>query len=679
MVYEDSVEEAMLSRRGFLKLTGAAGAVAIPTLLGYELVRGSQGQLPPSLSPYAQVECLRQWPSSPAQAAPILLLVGDQGTQTFGLYANEILHAEGLSCVHMAYLSELDSAPLSWYDLVLLAAEPLSLSQADMLENYVVSGGNLVALRPDARLIPLFGVERAAGNTSDGYLQVEAGHPITAGIATDSLQFHGTADHYYLEGAQAIAWLSSEANVASDLPAVTLHRFGQGQAILWAFDLAKSIALTRQGNPAWANQERDGGDGIRAPDMFKDWVDLDRLAIPQADQQQRLLINLLAALSQGKRPLPRLWYFPGAAETMLIATGDSHGNPGYAIEDVLGRVEKRSGHFTVYYTSFPSSAYRRAIKKGALWATELPVVGDTLDEQFTSPSPSEVADWRARGHEFALHPYVEEGLDLGWARFWQEFTGMGYGPVPPTARTHRILWTGWAETARAQAARGIRMNLDYYHWGPAFQTDGGEWVNGHFTGSGLPMRFVDEHGRILNIYQQPTQIADDHLLNLHWGGVAKLSAKAAIEVSQGLLQQSLDGDYCAIAGNFHVDPFAVGGEWIEEAVQWLDGTLDYAAENDIPIWSAQDWLQFTEVRHASRLENVQWHADQKRLSFDLSAEPVSEVALAVMVPQRHGQLELTMVEIDGAKHTHGQRAISGLNYGWVSVPAGPHRVVALYG
>ncbi|HRE25846.1 MAG TPA: hypothetical protein PK954_04370, partial [Anaerolineales bacterium] len=121
-------------------------------------------------------------------------------------------------------------------------------------------------------------------------------------------------------------------------------------------------------------------------------------------------------------------------------------------------------------------------------AGDLPAVGEAL--RGSRPTPADIRRWSARGHEFGLHPYVEEGLEPGWGRYWQEFTGLGYGPVSPTVRTHRILWNGWSETARVQAMHGIRMNLDFYHYGTAFQKPGGEWVNGHFTGSGLSMRFV---------------------------------------------------------------------------------------------------------------------------------------------------------------------------------------------
>jgi hypothetical protein len=669
-----------LSRRQFIKIAIASSAVAVPSLLGYELVRETKGELPPSGSPYAPVEVMESWPSRPAAASSILVLINERAGNPFGLYLAEILRAEGLNCFQIGRASELGSAPLEWYDLVLLAEGSLGDGQVALLEGYVARGGRLVAMRPDARLASLFGVERVGGSTAEGYLEVEGSHSIGRGIATETLQFHGTADHYRLAGAQVVAWLASDADTRTAYPALTVHRHQQGQAALWVFDLARSVAYTRQGNPAWANQERDGVNGIRAADMFTGWIDLDRLPIPQADEQQRLLANLLSALTQDARPLPRLWYFPGAAQTMLIATGDSHGNPASAIEDVLTRVEKRGGHMSIYYTAYPSSDLSRAAKKALLPMMELPLVGDVLAAQYASPTPAQVADWRTRGHEFGLHPYVEQGLDAGWRRYWQEFTGVGYGPVSPTTRTHRVLWEGWVETARAQAAYGMRLNVDHYHLGPTFRNGAGEWPSGHFTGSGLPMKFVDERGRILNIYQQPTQLVDEHLLVMPWvaGEVAGLAAEGAVEVSQTLLRGSLDGAYGAITAQFHVDPFDLGGQAGSEEARWLEGTLDYAAAHGIPIWSALEWLRFIEVRHDANLMDVQWHSASRRLSFDLVAQALSGPELSVMIPLQHAEARLVQVEVDGVPVEHRTRELGSVSYGWVSASAGFHRVVATF-
>jgi hypothetical protein len=673
-------DRTKISRRRFLKLAGAAGAIGIPALAGYGLLREASGEAPPNGSPYVSIDMLETWPQDPAAASPILLLTQDSADNPFGLYLAEILCAEGLNCFQVTGTSDLVNAPLNWYDLVLLAEGPVSQSQADLLEGYVAQGGRLVAMRPDSHLAHLFGVEQQAGSLAEGYLQVDQSHPAAQGIASETMQFHGTADLYRPAGAQVVAWLASDADIQTTSPALAVNRYGQGQAALWAFDLARSVAYTRQGNPAWADQERDDLPGIRITDMLAGWVDLDRLPIPQADEQQRLLANLLSVLSQDGRPLPRLWYFPGAAESVLVVTGDSHGNPPSAIEEALTRVEQRGGHMSIYYTAYPSSDLRRAARRAMLPVSRLPIIGEVVARELSSPTPTEVANWRQRGHEFALHPYVEEGLDAGWRRYWEEFTGTGYGPVSPTTRTHRVLWQGWVETARMQASYGIRLNLDPYHLGPFFRNQAGEWAYGYFTGSSLPMRFVDEQGQILNIYQQPTLLADEHLLSLPWvaGPVPGLAAEEAVEVSRTLLRHSLDGAYSALTGQFHVDPFAIGGQAYADEAHWLEGTLDYAAAQGVPIWSALEWLRFTETRRAASLVGLQWNSVQKRLSFDLAAPTASDSELAVMLPLRHGEVALVQVELDGLLVQHQVRKVGGVSYGWISTPAGSHRVAATY-
>ena len=664
-----STQKPTLSRREFLKLAGVAGVLAVPTLLGYNLLRGAQGELPPSNPPYAPIDVLEDASSLSATGCPILLLTNERTDNPFGPYLAEILRAEGLTCFQVARLSAVDSGTLDLFDLAILAEGPLDGARVEMLEGYVAKGGRLVAMRPDARLASLFGVERATGHTGEGYLQVRSDHSIGQGIAAETLQFHGDADHYRLAGAQAVAWLASTRDTLTEFPAVTIHRHGEGQASLWAFDLARSVA----------NEERDGADFIRASDMFVNWVDLDRLAIPQADEQQRLLVNLLSAMSVGQDtpPLPRLWYFPGATESVLVATGDAHQNPASAVEDVLGRVEQRGGHMSVYYAPPLSSNWRRAARKAKRWVEGLPVIGDGLGNAYAPPTPSQVADWRARGHEFTLHPYVDEGLETGWHDHWKEFTGLGYGPVSPTVRTHRVLWTGWVETARLQASYGIRLNLDYYHWGPAFCRETGACAYGHLTGSGLPMKFIDQQGRMLSIYQQLTQLADEHLLAAA-GGPAELSAENAVEISRTLLDRSLAGGYNAVVAQFHIDPFASSGEFAAESARWLEGTLDYAAAHDVPICSAAEWLHFTEIRHDATLKKMQWDSAALRLSFQLEAQAVPEVELAVMIPARHGAARLAEVELDGNPAKHGERTVGGVSYGWVPVEAGSRRVVATY-
>ena len=392
-------------------------------------------------------------------SVPILVITNGDSNNPFGAYLSEILRAEGLNCYHMTGLANVTSDVLERYDIAILAEGAISGIQSEMFEAFVTHGGRLVGMKPVDRLEAIFGVERSGGDLSEGYIKTDAGHPVGAGINPSTMQFHGSAALYQLTEAEPVAWLYKDRDTQSDHPAVTLNSFGNGMAGLWAFDLAKSIAYTRQGNPDLIDKDLDGLEGVRTVDKFVGWIDLDRIDIPQADEQQRLFVNLLVKLSEDKRPLPRFWYFPEDKKSILVATGDSHMNPVEFIQNVLDRVDARGGRMTIYYSPVIVSDLGRAERVARFWATDnLPFIGDLLHETFGSPTPSDVAAWRDNGHEFALHPYVDNDLEDGWNTYWKEFTGRGYGPVPPTVRSHRVLWTGWTESARLQASYGMRMN-----------------------------------------------------------------------------------------------------------------------------------------------------------------------------------------------------------------------------
>ena len=134
------------------------------------------------------------------------------------------------------------------------------------------------------------------------------------------MQFHGTADRYTPNGAATVATLYSDATTATSNPAVTLNSVGSngGQAAAFTYDLARSVVLTRQGNPALAGQERDGFSPIRSDDQFfggalPDWVNLAKVAIPQADEQQRLLANLVETMNRHTQAASALLVLPARA------------------------------------------------------------------------------------------------------------------------------------------------------------------------------------------------------------------------------------------------------------------------------------------------------------------------------------------------------------------------------
>ncbi|MCC6499781.1 MAG: twin-arginine translocation signal domain-containing protein [Anaerolineales bacterium] len=658
-----------LSRRDFLKIAGVT-AVAVPTATGLGLLYSSRGADVPSDIESSTSQILG---SSSTGDQPILILVNDASDSPFGVYLSEILFAEGIISFSTARLSEFDLERLVEFDTVVLTAGPLTREQAEALTRYVYGGGGLVAMKPDIALLPVLGLRGQEQDSDLGYMITEGGHALSAGIVPVSLQYHGAADRYLMDGAEAVAWLCDKTGRQKDHPAVSIHQYGEGWGCAWAYDLVESVILTRQGNPQWADQERDGFSDVRPSDMFYGWLDLDRIEIPQADEQQRLLVNALNFLSQQKKPLPRLWYFPGNAKSMLIATSDTHQNPGWAVERVIQHAEKYGGSISIYSMPPNYTVPYRAAQKVRWWLEDLSL----MDEAYF-PSPSRVADWRKRGHEFGIHVLVENGYEESWAINWQRFTGAGYGLPSPTTRVHRILWKGWVDSAKLQERYGFRMNLDFYHVGDGFRKPDGEWVYGHFTGSGLPMKFIDENGRLIHLYQQLTQLADDHLLNLHWGGTVKIPAEEAVQVSQSMMDRSLAGGYAAIGAIFHTDPFAVGEVWATEEGKWMDGTLKYAAENNIPIWSAERWLDFVEARHDSMVKDFQWLADENRLNFLLSLPDFRSEGMSLLLPLERSAARLSGVEVNGRRVEFKEHILSSQRYAMVDVTAGENSVDAYY-
>lgn len=658
-----------LSRRRFMRLGAATGAAGLAAAVGYGV---ESTDLPaPYANPATGDDALGA--GLPRPDVPLLLVINPRSANTFGRYLGEILRAEGLNAFRVARLDQLDRDYLANYALVLLGEGALDANEVALLTDYVASGGALIAMRPDPQLAGLLGVAFTGGQTADGYLRIVDEHSVCQGIAATMLQFHGPADHMRLDGAGALAWLYSDATTATSFPLITLHNAGKGKAALWAFDLARSVALTRQGNPEWANQERDDLEGIRACDMFMGWIDLERIAIPQADEQQRLLANLIHELCAGAGPMPRLWYFPSGASAVLVTTGDSHINPVSVIEDVLARVERYGGRMSVYYTPPFTDAARRIVRKARWWMSDWPLVGGLLDPGPAVPKPAHVAAWRARGHEFGMHPFVEMGVAEGYHALWNHFLKLGYGPVSPTVRTHRILWKGWVETARVQARYGIRMNLDYYHVGPALRNAHGEWVYGHMTGSGLPLRFIDETGTILNVYQQHTHLVDEHLLDI-FAASASLSAEEAIAVSQRLIRDSLRRFPAALGMQCHIDPFQMSGQKAANVARWLEGSLAYAAEHNVPILSAEQWLAFIEARSSAEIGEYVWEGGAGRLSFRIALQGAPEI----MLPLYHAGRRMGQVQVNGSAVAYRERVLGGQRYAAIVVPAGRHTIQISY-
>ena len=128
----------------------------------------------------------------------------------------------------------------------------------------------MIAFRPDTQLDGLLGVADAGGTFANGYLRVDTSTEPGAGVTASDDAVPRDGGSVHPAGARAVATLYADAATATPNPAVTLRDVGPngGQAAAFAYDLARSVVYTRQGNPAWAGQERDGVTGVRPNDLF---------------------------------------------------------------------------------------------------------------------------------------------------------------------------------------------------------------------------------------------------------------------------------------------------------------------------------------------------------------------------------------------------------------------------
>jgi hypothetical protein len=651
-----------VSRRGFI--LGGAGVAAVATASGLvNWIREDTWEPPLFADPQPPAIGHR---GAPRQ--PIAVLVDPTDSDSFALYLGEVLRTEGIAAFQFESLADIDEGYLASFPLVLLPPARLTARQAAALSAYVARGGALIAMRPDAAIAGALGLAAAGGTTSGGYLLVR-------GSSGPPLQVHDHAAHFTVAGATVIADLLGDRTSATGFAAVTSYQAGSGRAMAFAFDLARNIALIRQGDPAAADQERDGVPGIRATDMFAGWLDPANIDVPQADLQARLLVALIEEALSDRVLLPRLWYFPGGARSLVVLTGDAHGCRPELIEELLRTAEAWGGRASVYYSpDLPRSAAETM--RSSLG--RLPLLGWAAPDRGRHPTPAKVASWRARGHEFGVHPRVEAGPDEGYVRYLRAFHNLGYDPVPPTVRTHAAAWHGWVETAAVQARRGFRMNLDYYHYGPVLRHSDGSLAAGHLIGSGLPMRLADQRGRILNVFQQPTQLVDEHWLTTMSAGQPGGDADTAAAAARGFLDLCVAGSFAAVAVQCHADsltPDQLG----QSARRWLTSILGFARERGLPVWPASRWLAFVEARRAASIADLAWDSASHTATFSLDLPRSTADPISVLLPAVFGHAgRLTHVLVDGKSVDVRFESVGGRENTWVTA-MGPHSFRAQYG
>jgi len=585
-------------------------------------------------------------PPNEGPGGPILVI--SSATNPFSRYPVEILRNEGLNAFTAMDLSLVTPTVLAAYDVVVLGECAIGAGDVTMLSAWTNAGGTLIAFRPDAQLAPLLGLTPAAGTLANAYMKVDTASGPGVGIVGETMQFHGAADLYTLNGATAVAMLYSNAANATANPAVTTRSVGPngGRAIAFTYDLARSVVYTRQGNPAWAGTKRDGMiEPIRSDDQFfgaaagdvqPDWIDFTKIAIPQADEQQRLLANAILKGNLHRKPLPRFWYLPKGLKAAIVMTGDNHGDAGMAPRFDIYRTQSTPGCSVDDWDCVRATGYL--------------YLGSTF-------TPAQAAFYDGLGFEVALH------IDTGCARAtpsqYENFvasqtaafvaTYPGLAPLVSN-RNHCIAWSDWSSVAEIEAAHGIRLDTNYYYWPPG-------WVQnrpGMFTGSGMPMRFAKADGSLIDCYQASTEMPDES------GESFPSFCDALLERAQGP-----EGYYGVFTTNMHFDSSPHGGS---------DAVVASAQAHNVPVVSAKQMLTWLDGRNGSSFGGLTWSGNQ--LTF-LIAVGSGARNLRAMLPMLAAVGQLTTLTRDGNPVAFTTETVKGIDYAFFPADAGNYAATYL--
>ncbi len=388
----------------------------------------------------------------------------------------------------------------------------------------------------------------------------------------------------------ALGWRAEEGTItlaevrtpagAEGSPAIVYRQVGQGEVILFAYDLAHSVARLRQGNPEHADLSYAGLEGVYRPsELFVGQLDEAQMLLPQADLQTALLARLIERLS----PRPRLWYYAHASQqSVIIMTSDDDWSTLDQFEILLAGLRKRQATCTFYVV--PES----------------------------NLTPELIERYKQEGHTFSVHPALASDIRNLNARPEPQVTQVAgmlrqnierhtahFGGSVATIRQHAVRWLGYVEAARVLAALGVQMETNFISVSP--------FSLGYMAGSGRPLPFVDTNGELIPVYQQPTHWTEEVLIHPAFVFSFKWSVAQALEVVGKILKRAAHEFYTPICFNSHPVSFATYSSPL------IEGSWDLALAEGMAILSADQWLEWTQARNGVRIEaeNGGWIVQSK--------------------------------------------------------------------
>ncbi len=562
--------------------------------------------------------------------SPILIVWDSQTDARFSGYITEILHVEGYNwfAVHDLAAAPLTRARLARHPIVILSHVAVPEEAQSVILNYVDQGGALIALRPPEQLASALGLAPFHRDLADRYLALNPLCALNDGVNLPPLQFHGRAELYLWPGepAHVMAYFAASPDFITKHPAITVGKRGLGAWAVFAYDLAESTVLLHQGRREQASTgtypDHDGDRSFKPNDLFVNHLDPALCALPQADLQQDVLVRILEWMTSLTQPLPRLWHFPKAAPAAAFINGDGDS---MALADLVQTIAT-ADRFQIPYTAY-------------LKMDDHPKV-----------SPNYEHALRQQGHDFGQHAFAGALPTLdemrGRLRYEMDAFRARYGHESVTYRGHSVIWVGWTEMAKYLRENQVRLDTNFapgrYHHA------------GYVNGSGLPVKFMDEDGRLIDLYEQTTMSTDDGWTTdkvfAHPMSMAECTA-----LSKEQADDAIDRYHTVYHPYFHPLRTRAGPT---SSQSWLEGVLRHCRERGFHFVSGVDWVKFNDGRRALQLAAYEFEPVSLTLRFTLEAALPAH-ALSLVLPFAFRGAPMQSAAVNGEPLPIHERGLEG--------------------
>ena len=385
-----------------------------------------------------------------------------------------------------------------------------------------------------------------------------------------------------------------------------------------------------------ARRRGGGGELIRSDDLFfggaePDWVDLDKVAIPQADEQQRLLANLVTQMSADRMPLPRFWYLPRGEKAAVVMTGDDHANGG------------TTGQFNRFKAASPPGC------SVADWQCVR-----ATSYVFPGTSIPGAEGFEADGFEIALHldtgckNFTRESLAANWSDQLPAFrSAFPTLDAPATNRTHCIAWSDWASEPIVELANGVRLDTNYYYWPEALgeRPAGDVHRLGHADALRRPRRLDDRR-------LPGGDAADRRVGHQH---TPRTSRRCSTARSVPRATTASSRPTCTRTTPSTTAPTR---SWPRRR------------QRGVPVISARQMLEWLDGRNDSSFGELAFSGN--RLRFSVQRGGAGARGLEAMLPVAGPTGELSTVTRGGAEITTAARTVKGIEYAVFDAAAGDY-------